>query len=82
MQSKPQIFEFTLEPKRHKNGEYESMHVTISTDGDSVSITGVSGSGDKFVGELILRNTAKAEGDQCWVCPKGKACTWEEPCPK
>ena len=76
-----QVFQFTLDAKQTKTGDMASMQVTISTDGDSVSIEGISSDGDKYEGELILKKINKADGDQCWVCPKGRACTWVQPCP-
>jgi subtilisin family serine protease len=83
MDNKRQVFEFNLDPKQNKAGQLASMQVTITTDGDSVSITGIS-NGEKYVGELILKKkekSDKAEGDQCWVCPKDRACAWVQPCP-
>jgi len=78
-----QEFEFDLDPKPLKpGGESAPMHVTISTDGNRVSITGTSGE-EKYVGTLILtkKGADKADGDHCWVCDGDNPCVWRKPCP-
>lgn len=80
MNDKHYVFEFTLDPKENKNGQRVPMQVRISTDGDSVSITGTS-YGEKYEGELVLKKVDAERGDQCWYCAKGKPCEYVEPCP-
>ena len=76
-----QVFQFTLDAKQTQSGEMASMQVTISTDGNSVSIEGISSDGDKYEGDLILKKNNRTDGDQCWVCQRNKACVWVQPCP-